>query len=96
MTTAKIIKLRKVKRANLPYFLKWWKNKDLIKITSGVYEKSNKILESYFSKMLAGKNDHHYIIILNSKKIIGNISLTNKNKKIFEIHIVSRRKKILG
>jgi RimJ/RimL family protein N-acetyltransferase len=96
MATTKTIRLKKVKRANLPYFLKWWKDKELIGLTSGVYEKSDKILESYFSKMLAEKSDHHYIIILNNKKIIGNISLTNKSKKVFEIHIIIGEKRYWG
>lgn len=95
MAVTKIIKLRKVKGADMPYFLKWWKDKELIELTSGVYEKSNKILENYFSKMLTEKSNHHYIIILNNKKI-GNISLTNKGKKVFEIHIVIGEKKYWG
>jgi RimJ/RimL family protein N-acetyltransferase len=96
MNPVKNINLRKIKRADLPYFLKWWKDKKLVELTSGVYEKSDKILEIHFLKMLAGKFDHHYIIILNNEKIIGSISLTNKNKKIFEIHIVIGEKKYWG
>lgn len=96
METAKNIKLRKIKKTDLPYFLKWWRDKELIGLTSGIYEKSNKILESYFYKMLTEKSGHHYIIILNNKKIIGNISLTNKSKKVFEIHIIIGEKRYWG
>ncbi|MFH1564651.1 MAG: hypothetical protein ABIC82_02250 [bacterium] len=30
------IKLRKIKKSDLRYFLKWWKDKHLIKLTSGL------------------------------------------------------------
>ena len=89
------IKLRKIKNIDLPLFLKWWKDKKLIKLTSGRYEKDNNILKGYFLNMLKSIKDHHYIIIFNQKSI-GNVSLSDKNKGIFEINIVIGEKRHQG
>lgn len=89
------IRLRKIRKTDWPYFLKWWKDKELIKLTSGRYEKDDNILKGYFLNMLKSTKDHHYIIILN-KKSIGNVSLTNKDRGIFEIHIVIGEKQYQG
>jgi len=91
----KNIQLRKLKKSDWPYFLRWWKDKKLTKLTSGIYEKNDNILRGYFLNMLDSKKDSHYIITFN-KKILGNISLTHKNKSIFETHIVIGEKKYWG
>lgn len=90
------IKLRKIRKTDLPNFLKWWKDKDLISLTSGICEKSNTVLVGYFLNMIKPGPDKHYLIILNNKKPIGNVSLAHKNKKTFDIHIVIGEKKYWG
>lgn len=89
------IKIRKIRPTDLSYFLKWWKDEVLIKLTSGIYEKSGDVLKGYYFKMLNAKNDHHYVILYGSK-IIGNISLIRKNKNIFEISIIIGERKYWG
>ncbi|MFH1564783.1 MAG: GNAT family N-acetyltransferase [bacterium] len=89
------IKIRKIRRTDLPYFLKWWKDETLIELTSGEYEKSEDVLRGYYIKMLNAQNDRHYAILCGSK-IIGNISLIRKNKNIFEISIIIGEKKYWG
>lgn len=89
------IKLRKIKKTDLPYFIKWWKDKELIKLTSGRYEKDDNILKGYFLDMLRSIKDHHFIIISN-RELIGNISLSDKSKGIFEIHIIIGEKQYWG
>jgi RimJ/RimL family protein N-acetyltransferase len=89
------IQLRKIKKSDWPYFLLWWKDKELIKMTSGIYEKSDNILKGYFLNMLNSVKNHHYLILLD-KKPIGNISLTHKNKSTFEMHIVIGEKEYWG
>lgn len=89
------IKLRKIKKTDLPYFIKWWKDKKLIKLTSGRYEKDDNILKDYFLDMLKSIKDHHFIIISN-RELIGNVSLSDKNKGIFEIHIIIGEKQYWG
>jgi len=82
-----IIKLRKIKKDDLKYFLKWWKDKDLIKLTSGIYEESDDILNGYFINFLKNSQNNHFIILHNNK-VVGNISLTHKNTETVEMHIV--------
>jgi len=89
------IQLRKIKKSDLSYFLKWWKDRKLIKMTSGIYEKNDDILKGYFLKMLNSAKNHNYLILLD-KKPIGNISLTHKNKFTFEIHLVIGEKEYRG
>lgn len=91
----KDIKLRKIKKSDSRYFLKWWKDKDLIKLTSGIYEKSDKVLESYFFDMLKSKVNRYYLILLNSKSI-GNISISKINNSTFEMQIIIGDKKYLS
>jgi len=93
--SSKTIGLRKIRKSDFPYFLKWWKYKELVKLTSGIYEKDNKVLKGYFLVMLDSKKDNHYLIQYNSK-IVGNISLTHKNKSTFEVHIVIVEKEYCG
>ncbi len=88
-------KIRKIRRTDLPYFLKWWNDKILIKLTSGIHEKSEDVLWGYYFAMLNAKNDRHYVILCGSKTI-GNISLIRKNKNIFEIQIIIGEKKYWG
>lgn len=90
------ISLRKIKKVDLPFFLKWWKDKELISLTSGIYEKSDAVLAGYFFNMINTGPDKHYLIILNNKKPIGSVSLSRKNKKTFEGHIVIGEKKYWG
>lgn len=89
------LKLRKLKKSDQKYFIKWWQDKDLIKLTSGVFEKSKKVLQSYFNDMLSSKDDTHFIIIYNDKPI-GHIGLTKKDNKTFCIHIIIGEKKYWG
>ena len=95
MKKVKKIQLKKIRKTDLPYFLKWWKDKELISLTSGIYEKSNAVLSGCFFAMLKPGPDRHYLILLD-KKPIGNISLSRKNKSTFECHIVIGEKKYRG
>lgn len=89
------IKLRKIRRSDLKYFLIWWKDKELIKLTSGIYEESDKILTEYFFNNLNTKKDRHFMILLNNKPI-GHIALTHKNKSTFEMQIIIGERKNRG
>ncbi|OIP76454.1 MAG: hypothetical protein AUK09_01915 [Parcubacteria group bacterium CG2_30_36_38] len=95
MKTIKNIKLRKINKPDMLYFLRWWKDKKLVKLTSGVYEKSDVVLKRYFLSLLQQKKNCHYMILLN-KEIIGNVSLAQKSPRIFEMYIVIGEKKYWG
>ncbi|PIT88517.1 MAG: hypothetical protein COU29_01910 [Candidatus Magasanikbacteria bacterium CG10_big_fil_rev_8_21_14_0_10_36_32] len=81
------IKLRIIKKSDLPLFLGWWKDHDLIALTSGNFDEPDERLPGYFSKMIEGKKDHHYIIQYEGKAI-GHLALMHKNLDTFEITIV--------
>jgi RimJ/RimL family protein N-acetyltransferase len=81
------IKLRKIKKSDIPLFLKWWKDRDLIALTSGNFDKLDEKLPGYFFKMFESKKDHHYIIQY-EKKAIGHLALIHKKSDTFEITIV--------
>jgi len=81
------IKFRKIKKSDLPLFLKWWKDYDLIALTSGNFDEPDEKLPGYFFKMIESKKNHHYIIQY-EEKAIGHIALIHKNSNTFEITIV--------
>lgn len=81
------IRLRKIKKSDLSLFLKWWKDHDLIALTSGNFNESDEKLPGYFSKMIESEKDHHYIIQY-EEKAIGHLALMHKNLNTFEITIV--------
>jgi RimJ/RimL family protein N-acetyltransferase len=89
------IKLRKIKKSDLKYFLKWWKDKELIKLTSGFFEKSDTVLSDYFLDMLKNIRDYHYIIQIGAK-VIGHIAIIHKNVNVFETQIIIGEKTYWG
>ena len=89
------IKLRKIKKSDLGYFLKWWKDKDLIKLTSGFYEKSDEVLTNYFLDIFKNAKDRHSIIQYGIN-VIGHVALDHKSKDTFEIQVVIGEKKYWG
>ena len=82
-----IIKLRKITPKDWKLFLKWWKDDELIKLTSGIKEISDDVLVGYFNQLINSTKDHHFIILF-GKKAIGHIALSHKSKNISEIHII--------
>lgn len=88
------IKIRKIKKTDKKYFAKWWRDKDLAKLTSGIFKTINsKELETYFLDILNSKN-YHFIVNLNNKAI-GHISLS-KRKTWYETQIIIGDKKCWG
>jgi len=89
------IKLRKINKKDLGLFLKWWKDDDLIRLTSGIKEKSNQVLKSFFYNLINSTLNKNFIILLD-KRAIGHIALINKDKSTFEINIIIGEKKYWG
>src|SRR3989338_9462462 len=80
------IKLRKIKKTDQKYILKWLQDKELIKLTSGRVEKSVEVLVGYFLNLLKCRQDFHYLV-LHKAKAIGHLALIHKTKKTFELNI---------
>lgn len=90
------ITLRKVKLTDRNYFSKWWRDKELLKLTSGILKRiSDQEVDKYFKNILENKEDHHFIITLD-KKVIGHISLTKRKNRWYETQIVIGEKKYWG
>lgn len=87
------INLRKIKSTDQKYFSAWWRDKELIKLTSGVFKFiSDKEIENYFKIILARAEDLHFIITLN-KKVIGHISLVKRRNNWHETQIIISQEK---
>lgn len=82
------ISLRKIRPSDKKYFAKWWRDKGLLKLTSGILKPiSDKEVSKYFSKILNSKNDYHFLITLN-EKAIGHISLSKRKNNWYETQII--------
>lgn len=89
------ISLRKIKQDDKNYFAKWWRDEELLKLTSGILKRiSNQEVNKYFQRILH-KKDYHFIIVVN-RKTIGHISLTKRQNNWHETQIVVGEKKYWG
>lgn len=87
------ISLRKIKAGDKKYFAKWWRDRELLKLTSGILKPiSEQELAGYFDAMLKSKTDYHFMIILN-QKAIGHIALVKRKNKWYETQIIIGDKK---
>lgn len=92
---AKII-LRKVKPLDINYFAKWWRDKELLKLTSGILKRiSDQEVKKYFTNILKSEKDYHFIIVLD-KKVIGHISLAKRRNWWYETQVVIGEKQYWG
>lgn len=88
--------LRKIELSDKKYFAKWWRDKDLLKLTSGVLKKiSDKQIDKYFSQKIKSIDDFNFIITVN-KKAIGHISLNKKKNNWYETQIIIGEKDYWG
>lgn len=82
------IYLRKIKHNDKKYFAKWWRDKELLRLTSGQLRRiPEKKFEEYFQATLRGKNNYDFMITAN-KRTIGHICLAKRKRGWHEILIV--------
>ena len=92
----KKLTLRKIRLTDKTYFSKWWRDKILLKLTSGVLKRtSDQEVNKYFDKILHSKKDCHFMIIVNGETI-GHISLIKRRNDWYETQIVIGEKKHWG
>ncbi|MEK7549052.1 MAG: GNAT family N-acetyltransferase [Patescibacteria group bacterium] len=90
------IYLRKIKYSDKKYFARWWRNKELLKLTSGILQRvSDKEVDKYFQVILYG-NDHYDFMVTLNKEVIGHISLVKRKDNWHETQIVIGEKKYWG
>lgn len=91
----KNIYLRSVDATDKKYFFKWWKeDKELIKLTSGNFEKiSAEKLNKYFKNILC--NNNNFVICLGDR-VIGSIYFEKMDKSTFRFPVVIGEKKYWG
>ena len=90
------IYLRKIKPVDKKYFSVWWRDKELLKLTSGVLRRiSDREIEKYFKLMMDNRKDRHFMITAD-KKAIGHISLSTRKNNWHETQIVMGDKKYWG
>lgn len=91
-----MIALRKVKIGDKKYFARWWRDRELLALTSGILKPiSDKEVDTYFQNILNSKKDYHFMIAANGKTI-GHISLTKRRNNWYETQIVIGEKKYWG
>lgn len=90
------ISLRKLQKDDLNYFTKWWKDIDLIDLTSCNFDPlSDEEVKEYFDDMLNSKSDNHWMIEAEGE-IIGHINLSRRDNDWYETQIVIGEKDYLN
>lgn len=88
--------LRKIIKTDVEYFARWWRDKELIKLTSGNLDPiTDQEVNSYFQGIINDKINHHFIIIVDDK-VIGHISLSKRTNDWYEIQIIIGEKEYWG
>ena len=86
--------LRKVKESDITYFSKWWRDGDLISLTSGNKKLlSDKEVTKYFKFLLA--REWEFMITIGAKTI-GHISLVKRRNRWYETQIIIGDRKEWG
>ena len=82
------IELRELEKSDFEYFSRWWRDKELIALTSGVdYLISDDEVREYLDDMINASDGWHFMIEAD-KKTIGHISLTKGDDNWYQTQIV--------
>lgn len=88
--------LKKVRARDKKYFKKWWRDLELIKLTSGVLEPiSDQEFDESFLALLDAKNELNFLITADGE-VIGHISLSKGADGWHETQIVIGEKNYWG
>lgn len=90
------VQLRELAQTDIAYFSRWWRDAELIALTSG---STTKLLDSqvagYFAAMLSNPAQINRIITVNGT-VIGHISLTKQSTGDYELQTVIGEKPYLN
>jgi len=88
------ILLRNIRKSDKKHFFKWWRDKELIKLTSGNLKKIGmEKLTKYFNNLLSNNNN---FVICVGDEVIGSIYFQRVDKDIFRFPIVIGEKRYRG
>lgn len=81
------ISLRPIECSDIVYFSRWWRDKDLIALTSGDFaEISDDEVKKYFDSMIDDRASFHFMI-KSGETVVGHIALT-KIRSWYELQTV--------
>ena len=90
------VELRKIEFSDKQYFAKWWRDKELLSLTSGQMDIiSDEKVDKYFKIILLNTSDIDYMIMVDDVTI-GNISLAKRKNGWYETLIVIGDKQYRG
>lgn len=88
--------LRKIKLTDKVYFAVWWRDKTLLKLTSGILKQiSDQEVSKYFERIFHSKKDYHFMVMVN-EETIGHVSLAKRQNSWYETQIIIGEKKYWG
>lgn len=88
--------LRKIELSDKEYFAKWWRDKELLRLTSGILKPiSDEEINKYFQGILENRIDYHFMIVIN-RRTIGHISLGKRANNWYETQIMIGEKEYWG
>lgn len=90
------INLRNLQSEDWPHFAKWWKDEELINMTSGDHTPiTEEEIRNQVEDMASDTNSHHFLIIADDE-VIGHINLNKLDSKKAELQIVIGEKEYWG
>jgi len=82
------ISLQDIKPTDKKYFARWWRDEELISLTSGCHDVViDDEVDKYFQAILNNKIDINYMIIVDNLSV-GHISLLKRDNGWFEMQVV--------
>jgi len=88
--------LRKLNFSDKKYFAEWWRDEELLRLTSGILDKiSDDEVEEYFSAILNSTDDYHFMIDVGDKTV-GHLSLSKRENDWYETQIIIGNKEYRG
>lgn len=88
--------LRKIQKADIRYFAKRWRDKELLRLTSGIFDPIlDDEVEKYFLTMRKSLKDFHYVILIGGR-VVEHISLMKRKTNKYETQIVIGEKEYRG
>jgi len=86
----------KLKNTDWAYFAKWWRDDNLINMTSGNHDRVEDLeIQMIVSQMACSSVDLHWLIMF-SDRVVGHINLNKIDEKVAELQIVIGEKAYWG